>query len=494
MASLTRTPFGRAVIAALVLAVLGTAGCGSRIAWEGMDPERVRVVEVVSEGSSSYVRVDGVPGPPFLGVSPHAMAWSPDGTRHAYAATDGTHWYVVEGARIFGPWQAVAELKFTPDGCSLVHAAESDQGWHLVRDGSPGPAYEAIFSESLTLHPSGLVAFAVRDGNAALVIVNGEPGPRFSSVGSMTVAPDGTRVGYVGHRGDQAFLVVGGMVLGPFEAVAEYAWTAPGTEPAFVARREGRWFVNALGREMGPFDGAGSLRVSEDGETWAFVARSSDGDRIVRTQGESPPFERVIPRSLVLDPTGDHYSLIAWDRGGMGVVMNGIRGPTSEVVRDLGFRPDGSGFGYLSWTAEGARAILDGHPGPAWDDVSDLQLGHGRAYAHLARRGSHEFAIVNDSVHRFARVVPGTLVLDAWGEHWVVLASSPHDPELRFWLDGHPAHDPFSWMELSSALIVLASDDAPFPDAREIVQGWARAELRKLTGEQGSHTNQCPAS
>ena len=74
-----------------IIGLASLAACGPTLVWHGKSPDRLHDVRVV-ERRGQFVEHDGRRGPTFDGIAIGALAFSPDSTRLAYAASRGASW------------------------------------------------------------------------------------------------------------------------------------------------------------------------------------------------------------------------------------------------------------------------------------------------------------------------------------------------------------------------------------------------------------------
>ncbi|HEY6872936.1 MAG TPA: hypothetical protein VI298_09450 [Geobacteraceae bacterium] len=97
------------------------------------------------------------------------LAYSRDGSRHAYAARSGQQWFIVADGKEGPPFDRVVTPQFSPDGKYLVYRARragkrfvvvADTSGKILRE---HPAYEQVFDVKFTADGKS-VAYGVNDG------------------------------------------------------------------------------------------------------------------------------------------------------------------------------------------------------------------------------------------------------------------------------------------------------------------------------------------
>jgi DNA-binding beta-propeller fold protein YncE len=153
-------------------------------------PDGTRVAYAVRKGGHAHAVVDGKAGPPLHGVVPGTIVFSPDGRRHAYVAEQATgpgtlgRIVVVDGTA-WMPFEWVRGVpRFSPDSrhvaCVAEYTVAGLTGQFVVVDGSPsGKAYTCVRGDPV-FSPDGtrvaVIALAHDDRFAA-----GEELPRLAA-------------------------------------------------------------------------------------------------------------------------------------------------------------------------------------------------------------------------------------------------------------------------------------------------------------------------
>ena len=112
-------------------------------------PDGTRLAYIAREGSQRFVVLDGKPGAKHEAVYKGTLTFSPDSGRLAYFAGKGGMAVAVLDDVEGSPHRdaMVSTLRFSPDGTKLAYAAQLESGkWAIVVNGKPGAAFDYIGS------------------------------------------------------------------------------------------------------------------------------------------------------------------------------------------------------------------------------------------------------------------------------------------------------------------------------------------------------------
>lgn len=391
-----------------------------------VSPKGAHVAAIVSKGSRFAVSFDGVVGPAFdVIMRPgQAIAFSPDGSRFAYAARAGADWVVMvdgkEAARgPIGQNHALAgnggfDLRFTPNGKHWLFELSNNSGPpqqnRVYWDGVAGPpggqapvtvspdgnrhAYVATVAGQGTLIVDGKPApgiggvpqfsadgahlfttrdFAVQGKPAQEILVDGRPMMRVQQA-TLYLPPAGTQVVAKVMRSDPNgmgayFLVSGGKKVEGSDATGfKGVWfSGDGAHWAAVATAGRRERVIVDGKLHQEYDGIDSVAFAPDGKA-VYAARS--GPKLFAVVGgvETEMGFNMAPIDFKFSKTG-RVGWIAGSDQSMVIMVDGkaTRADGRSDVSDLSFSPDGSRFAYYvgaigSHVGGGIR--IDGVAGP----------------------------------------------------------------------------------------------------------------------------------
>ena len=231
------------------------------------------IAALVKKGDQEAVVIDGMEEPPFptvdwaiegdVGGYAGSLTWSNDGNSHAYAVYD----------KKLTSFTTFGEVKDFPS--------------EVVLNGKPLGKQGPVRGSSVALSDDGKhLAYAVKQDDGWLVVVDGVKGPKYHEVGNPVFRKDGRPV--YAAKTDRGWELRGAQEAGPFEQVSGLIVGRGGARVAFAAKSaDGKWQVFRDGKAVSePFDGivaqpglrfdrAGSLRfVGKAGHAlkWVTVA------------------------------------------------------------------------------------------------------------------------------------------------------------------------------------------------------------------------------
>jgi hypothetical protein len=188
------------------------------------------------------VVIDGKQEPPFptvdwaiagnFGGYAGSLTWSSDGNSHAYAVYDKK------------------TTSFTTFGEATDFPSE------VVFNGKPLGKQGPVRGSSVTLSRDGKhLAYAVKQGDSWLIVVDGVKGQKYHEVGNPVFRTDGRPV--YAAKTDRGWELRGALDVGPFERVSDLIVDRGGASVAFAAKSDdGKWKVFRDGKAVSaPFDG-----------------------------------------------------------------------------------------------------------------------------------------------------------------------------------------------------------------------------------------------
>jgi len=425
---------GRAMTALTLVLLLPSAGCAPRLVWAGHDSTGALRAAVFAADGKQWLVSGADVGTRFDVVDQEAIAFSPDGSRLAYAAMEAGVWWIVIGPEQLGPWNDVSEPRFSGDGRHFAFLAQAADGWHAVVDGIPGSAFEAIQPHTLQFSPDGQrVALVARSGGCAVVVVDGVPGAcrervralRLTNVGAAGILREGPS--------DRFFF---GTEAGPAaEEIGEWAVTPDGARFAYASRTGLRWVVQVDGAAVSSCERVQHVLFGDDGRRVAWVCIAD---------------------------------------GRSSVVIDGVPGAEALVVSDLVLAAHARAYAYVARDDRGVWVVSAGSRLGPFADVEDLSLGSGGgAPVFVARSAGRSRVVHGASVTPVDAPVEATLVASGDGIHWALV-------------DGDPSHHVL-WLVLDGRRVREVRPDEVFGISRDQRSAWMTHALHELLrpGEQG---------
>lgn len=389
----------------LVVVALLISSC-THVVWYGRSDDRRHIVSVIEQGSTQHVRLDMIDGPGFLGVGVDALVLN-EGGHLAYPAQVADGWVVIHDGRQGPTFEAIGEVQLR--GELLAYTAEKAGKWHVVRGAEPGEGFEAILPGSLSLSPTGRVAFAAQQGRDVFAVIDGKRSTPMDAVGQLRFSTDGTRVGFIGRRQGASFVVLDGVEQGSFENLAELQLGPP---DVFIARSEGSWRVFVDGQPGERFERIAGLLTTHG---VAYAGRRGKQEWIVDGPHQRGPFTSIKSK-LSRDSSGRLIFLAQREEDWvLSAGSTESAGWTELELPAIG----GARFGFIGERDERSVVVIDGKELATWEWAGSLTLSaDGARYAHLARRDSKTFIILDGAELTFDVVVAGTLAFSKDGRRF----------------------------------------------------------------------------
>ncbi len=481
-----------ASLVGLLAALSLTVGCRSMLVWYSHSPDRRHRVEVVAAGEQQHLLRDGLAGESFRSIAFEAISFSADSAHLAYVAQSEQGWHVVRDQQSGPAHEGIAGLLWSADGRQLAYIAQDAGSWRVVRDQQSGPVFSAIRDDSLRFSSDGAHLAYVADRGAGLSVVRDKlPGPSYDGIASLNFMPNG-QLAYVARRGPLSHMVRGQARGEAYDGIGEVV--VEGGRLAYAAYRSPHWYAIDAGRRSAAYQRVDALVMSAQGKL-AYVARRQGRELVVNGGDESAPYAKVLHSSLAFSPDGK-LAYAAWplpqdgsSRPQIHMFLDGKPGPAFDRIEPPVFAAAGGQWGYIGANADGVYVVIVGErPGSpqqnhqrsqayAW--ASDLIFTpDGQRHGYLARdrRGQH-MVVLGHTRSPFELVVGGSLTFDRSGYHWACLVGKREAKRFFFAIDGKLAGE-FDMRELAAAAAraPLRTRLAKQLDA-SMVRQWVAAEL-----------------
>src|SRR5262249_35515936 len=330
-------------------------------------------------GSQQWLQSGGEVGPRFEQVDTSQVVFAPDGSRLAYPAMLEGRWWMIVGEERLGPWEDVAEPRFGGNGRRFAFLARAPGGWHVVTDGTAGPALESIQPRTLGF------------------------------------SEDGTHLGYVAREGRCPFAVVDGKALACQERIRSLGVTNLGTVVMVI--REGRKERFLVGDQRGPpCDAIGERGVTADGRHSAYPPQRGPGCPVFVDGVASAECTRV--QHLRYGDAG-HLSWVCSGVGGATVFVDGVAGMAWPLVSAPVLASRASDIAYVARDEQGAWVISEGGRQGPFADARNLVLPpEGGDPVFLARIDGKIRVVHQGRTTPLGAAVEGSLVVSDDGQHW----------------------------------------------------------------------------
>lgn len=373
-----------------------------------LSPKGMHLATVHGRDGKTLVTVDGVDGPLKDSIFPGTafgttvrvsqdgfnlrtehrwsgpVAFSPDGTRHAYAGMVGNQAVVMlDGREIFRgaaalSGQTIERLHFSPDSKRLfflARTADAAQSYRLMMDGKPvTPPFEGITLPFFNNDGSrwGLLGTNPATPRRKFLVVDGKDAgyvgehPQFS--------PDGKNVICVsGQRPKQSVLVDGKELFSSY-LVEKVVVGATGDIAAIATiNADGRKKLFVNGKPV--VDDATDIVFSPDGKRWAAICALNQKAWVVMNDGTRHKQYWPI-ENLAFTPDSSKCVYVAVSGELTHVVVEGRERAGQRVIH---FRPiygdTGNGFAYTAGFMMGRLAVhYNDHVEPECLRIANLTL------------------------------------------------------------------------------------------------------------------------
>lgn len=313
-------------------------------------PDSQRFMYENKHGKGAYVVVDGTKGKEYLAV--RELTFSLDSKHFAYCArmkTSGDYVWTVITDGIEGPtYSNIGGLTFNNDGTKLAYRIINNRKMAaMVVNGERGELYSSVSAPAFFINNRDVVYIGTYfDGETDVVVVGETEGHPYEAVftDSLKIDPTGTRYAYAADRGDKLIMVVDGKESWGYDEVSSPLFSSDGQRLAYRAKSRGRDVVVLDGVESKKYDEVRSGLFSPDSRRFGFVARRGDRWLTVIDGVEGSEYETVL--NLLFSPNSKRIAYIAGRNDKFFVIVDGVEGEECDLVLGMMFSPDSTRFAY----------------------------------------------------------------------------------------------------------------------------------------------------
>lgn len=447
--------------------VVSMAGCGGGplAIWSGRSPDRDhRAVVLETDDERQRFVVDGVVQGEWDAVAFDHLLWSNAGP--VVPVQEAERWQILTGTGASASHEAVGFVRVVAD--RLIYAALDAEGWRVVVDGEPGPAFQSLRSRSLvSSQHTGRIGYVANDASGTRAVVDGVAGPAYPYIGELVLGGKGTLVAYAGYGETDAAIVVNGHLELLVDDVLALAAARDEPRWAAVVERADTLQVIRDGEAVGAAAGAvRELVISPDGSSVAWTVDGGEETSVWVNGSRIGAHTAVRELRFVARSHASIY--VAEDSDGARVVHSSATSPRFDEVEAL-ITSEAGHWGYVGRRGALRAVVVDGEPIHRGDWAGGLQLAaRGSGWAYIARTGQERYVVTGEGRILVAgRPFVDTLVLSDDGQHWAVAVADTERRRLRIVVDGRDAA-PLDMDEIASALLAggLAIDTV-----RSIVRG-----------------------
>ncbi len=414
-----------------------------------LSPNRRRIAFAAKVNEGEAVFVDGVAGPAFTQIARYPLTeggvqnqiiFSPDSRRVAYVAKRGQKFLVVVDNKAQAEFDdiRVGAPMFSQDSRRIAYEAKREGKWYVVVDGAEGKPFDAV--TEVRFSPDSRLIFDAKRGDKWYIVTESGEIAREEYRGESKGTVEGGADIFTLNQGDRWYVVVDGVMSKPYDSLGNnIEVSADRKHVLYQAEAEGKSFVVLNGKEGTKYDSVeeNSYKLSTDGRRVAYIARDVDrlGDKYVAVVDgqESKPYDHVSEPSF--SPDGKHVAYVGStfkpERQGLAhavAVIDGIEGEKFERVGPLfHFSPDGSRVAYIAERGGKSMLVVDGR-NFVYDKIIDLTFSQdGRRLMLVAQRGARRVLVLdgNELKYEPSRDEPAT-----------VRTYDSHEDELAFSTDG----------------------------------------------------------
>jgi len=259
-----------------------------------------------------------------------------DGKRVAWPVKNGKLWSLhVDGTPLGAGFKEIEDIRFSPDGASVMYRAKQDKNWVAVVDGKPGAPYREIEAIGFGPH-SRRIAYHAKQGKGWVAVVDEKAGNQYHEVGAIRFSRDGGRFAYRAEKQKSWVVVVDHREGAEYDEVRSPVFSIDGRHVAYAAKRDKRWRMLVDGEELGPEmrDASSVIGFSPESEAPIFVGSLDDQGWSVFQNGEPGPDFALVSIGSSYEPGGVLRAYAGARRSGNrftgSVVIEGEEGPPFE--------------------------------------------------------------------------------------------------------------------------------------------------------------------
>ncbi len=403
-----------------------------------ISPDGRRFAYVASEGGKSVVIVDGKREKPYDAVQPESLQFSPDSQHLAYVAKVGAVtvinlvfvfipipaqvpvWAVVVDGKEGKSYPAIRSFGFSPDGQRVAQVAgelievhgryiegagmEHQIGeWRIVVDGQEGKAYDsvgrAIFSPDSRrvayLAGRQILRWPSGGSTERVAVVDGKEGKPYDAILGLKFSPDSQHLAYVARTGSLWFGVVDGQEGESYSDVGAINLSPDAKKVAYVVQVGDKITVFMDQKEGKSYDNIAHVVFSSDSQRLAYVARAGDTRVAVVDGEEGKPYDEITGLSFSPDSRRVAYAARTGTR--WVVVLDRVEGMPHDAIEpeSLKFSPDGQRVVYVVRAGDKWTVVVDGKEGKPYDEITGLGFSpDSRRTAYIAKVGGRVSVVV----------------------------------------------------------------------------------------------------
>ncbi len=344
--------------------------------------------------------------------------FSRTGTAVVYIAEQDGKTRVVHNGVAGKLYQAISNVRISPDGQRVAYVAHFNDKSRLVIDGREGPSYDDI-GPPVFSPDSRHIACKVQAGSLLHIVVDGQISDGYRRFnGAPVFSSDSKKIAHAEGAEEQrrARLVVSELDLKSshvMESCGDQMVTSVDTNMiAAVCTSNGKASVVEFSFddpqkivEGHRYDGISNLTFAKNGFGLSYAAVKKGAAYLILNGRE----EKLPHAALVADP------VIRPDKKGAGVIMGDAenvflhqafhKGETKEnnyvMIEDLVYNKDGTAHAYAALKNNRWRIVVNGNEGPLFDKVvGPVFSPDGKKLVYRARNDGRRFVVIADTAGR----------------------------------------------------------------------------------------------
>jgi hypothetical protein len=429
----------------------------SQIIFESIlcDPEGNSVAYVSRNEGGLNVVVNETISPIYDSVSKGSFVFSKKKNRYGYVAIKNNKMFAVIDGRHERPYEAVANIVFSPDGLQVVYHAKTGNDHFIVHNNREGQRYDGIFKVTGIIYSSDSRNFAYVGLNKKkmVLVVNEREQQTCNAIYEVLFSPDSNHIAYIARHGKKYYVIRDGEKSKGYDRIANLSFSPDSNSLAYVVMENGNWFVIKDSKKFPSGTMAGIPSFSPDSIHFAYALMRGGIWNVIVDNVEGPSFDR--PGRFRFSPDSLHFAYTIFKNGNWYMVTDKGLEKAFDRISEFFFSSDGNRISYNGYRDEKWFNVTDGQESNSYDwielPIFSLNSKH---VAFAARKGDKGFMVV-DGQERAHYDLVGQPVYSPDNVHLVYTAKK--NDNWFFVLDEKPGDKTYDGF-LNSAPVVFDSN------------------------------------
>jgi Tol biopolymer transport system component len=369
--------------------------------------------------------IDGVNGNAYDFVS--FPVFSSDGKRYAYAARNGSRWFINIDGKETGVDNGteITSVIFGPQSKNIIYVLKDKNKFSLVSNNLKGLSFDGIDENSIVFSSDGSkIAFTAITGKKQCNVIDGISGMEFDQVGYPILNSDGSHFVYWATSENSAFVIHDNQKSKPYEAVNYITMSNDGQHFAYAITRQGKSIVVYDNNESEPYESVHSLNFSNDSKRFAYGMEKTEEDKegfrqfAVIDGKQFGPYETVVENSIKFSNDCQSYAYEAEKHDEFYLVRNGIEGKRYGDILQLTttFSPDNKRIAYVAESNAKRMINFDNSESRTFNDVYAIAFSpDSKRIAYSVRQDDNDLVIIDgDKGNKYNAILgQGEIVFDS---------------------------------------------------------------------------------